>query len=38
MEDLHALPGLLLPWYGENRRDLPWRRDREPYQDRKSVV
>lgn len=31
MEDLHALPGLLLPWYGENRRDLPWRRDREPY-------
>ncbi len=26
-----ALPGLLLPWYAENARDLPWRRDREPY-------
>ena len=26
-----ALPGALLPWYEENRRDLPWRRDREPY-------
>ena len=25
------LPGALLPWYGENRRELPWRRDREPY-------
>ena len=34
MEDydvLSALPGALLPWYGENRRDLPWRADREPY-------
>ena len=33
MEDhiLQALPGALLPWYRENRRDLPWRRDREPY-------
>ena len=28
---LASLPGLLLPWYGENRRDLPWRQDREPY-------
>lgn len=26
-----ALPGALLPWYSENRRDLPWREDREPY-------
>ncbi len=25
------LPRLLLPWYMENRRDLPWRLDREPY-------
>ena len=25
------LPGLLLPWYEQNRRDLPWRADREPY-------
>ncbi len=25
------LPQRLLPWYGENRRDLPWRADREPY-------
>ena len=28
---LSALPSVLLPWYAENRRDLPWRRDREPY-------
>ena len=25
------LPGALLPWYRENARELPWRRDREPY-------
>ena len=25
------LPDLLLPWYRENKRDLPWRKDREPY-------
>jgi A/G-specific adenine glycosylase len=31
MEPLNALPQLLLPWFAENRRDLPWRRDREPY-------
>lgn len=30
-ELLKALPRLLLPWYGENQRQLPWRRDREPY-------
>jgi len=26
-----ALPGLLLPWYRENARTLPWRVDRAPY-------
>ena len=32
MDNLFSpLPGLLLPWYEANRRDLPWRRDREPY-------
>ena len=28
---LSLLPGALLPWYRENRRDLPWRQDRDPY-------
>ena len=28
---LEKLPGALLPWYEENKRDLPWRRDKEPY-------
>lgn len=28
---LQLLPAALLPWYRENRRDLPWRRDREAY-------
>lgn len=28
---LSRLPELLLPWYAENARDLPWRHDREPY-------
>ena len=28
---LRQLPGALLPWYRENKRDLPWRADREPY-------
>ena len=28
---LANLPGALLPWYGQMKRDLPWRRDREPY-------
>ncbi len=31
MAELETLPGLLLPWYREHRRDLPWRRDRQPY-------
>ena len=25
------LPKVLLPWYEQNKRDLPWRKDREPY-------
>ena len=25
------LPGALLEWYAENKRELPWRQDREPY-------
>lgn len=28
---LSSLPGLLLPWFAAAKRDLPWRRDREPY-------
>ena len=28
---LSRLPSVLLPWYRENRRELPWRADREPY-------
>ena len=28
---LDFLPETLLPWFAEHRRDLPWRRDREPY-------
>lgn len=28
---LARLPELLLPWFAANRRDLPWRADREPY-------
>jgi A/G-specific adenine glycosylase len=31
MSELSALPGLLLPWYEANKRDLPWRRDKDPY-------
>lgn len=31
MDLFERLPGALLPWYEENRRDLPWRRDRLPY-------
>ena len=30
-EKLNFLPGVLLPWYYQNKRDLPWRQDREPY-------
>ena len=28
---LAALPELLLPWYREAKRELPWRKDRDPY-------
>ena len=28
---LEVLPGLLLPWYRENRRELPWRQTLDPY-------
>ncbi len=28
---LSFLPDVLLPWFYENRRDLPWREDQEPY-------
>ena len=31
MEILSALPERLLPWFAACARDLPWRRDREPY-------
>ena len=31
MKELNNLPALLLPWYAANKRDLPWRRDKEPY-------
>ena len=28
---LSQIPGLLLPWYHENRRQLPWRETGDPY-------
>ena len=28
---LKYLPQVLLPWYEANRRDLPWRQDKNPY-------
>ena len=31
MESFVQLPKVLLPWYRENKRDLPWRQDRDPY-------
>ena len=31
MDIYEQLPDALLPWYRENRRELPWRQDREPY-------
>ena len=30
-EVMKLLPEVLLPWYRENKRDLPWRQDKEPY-------
>ena len=29
--DLCFLPELLLPWFSANKRQLPWREDRDPY-------
>ena len=29
--NLSELPRLLLPWYQQNHRELPWRADRQPY-------
>ena len=32
MEQIYEkLPGALLPWYDNNRRELPWRMDKDPY-------
>ena len=32
MKDLlEKLPDVLLPWYWEHKRDLPWRQDADPY-------
>ena len=31
MNRLALLPSALLPWYRENKRDLPWRQDKDPY-------
>ena len=31
IEIYKKLPSALLPWYEENKRDLPWRKDRDPY-------
>ena len=31
MNNLNLLPDALLPWYEENKRDLPWRKDKDPY-------
>ena len=31
MDILFRLPGALLPWYGQHKRELPWRRDHQPY-------
>src|SRR3954454_12446016 len=30
-DDLDALRGAVLDWYGRERRDLPWRRTTDPY-------
>ena len=31
MEISRKLPQALLPWYDENKRQLPWRQDKDPY-------
>ena len=30
-QNLTFLPEALLPWYEKNKRDLPWRKDQDPY-------
>ena len=31
-QDIYAqIPRAVLPWYAQNKRDLPWRKDKEPY-------
>ena len=30
-QQLKKLPGALLPWFDGNKRDLPWRQDKDPY-------
>ena len=29
--DFQRIPAPLLSWYGENKRDLPWRKNPTPY-------
>lgn len=31
LPEFELLPRVLLPWFREHKRDLPWRQDREPY-------
>ncbi len=31
MDAIRKLPAALLPWFEQNKRDLPWRTDTEPY-------
>lgn len=31
MSHLQQLPQALLPWFDENKRELPWRQDKDPY-------
>ncbi len=31
IQQLNRLPQVLLPWYEVNKRDLPWRKDKDPY-------
>ncbi len=30
-QQFQRLPALLLPWYSQNKRELPWRKDKDPY-------
>lgn len=31
VDPIALLPDVLLPWFAENKRDLPWRQTKEPY-------